>query len=80
MAKRKSEEEAADTMKWMVTFSDLITLLLTFFVLLLTMCSLEAGKVEQFQAACSEAIDWKTKNGMMEVAMTRVIQDDQLVR
>jgi len=56
MAKRKSKEEAADTMKWMVTFSDLITLLLTFFVLLLTMCSLEAGKVEQFQAACSEAM------------------------
>ncbi len=56
MAKRRSEEEAADTMKWMVTFSDLITLLLTFFVLLLTMCSLEAGKVEQFRAACSEAM------------------------
>ena len=56
MAKRKSKEEAEDTMKWMVTFSDLITLLLTFFVLLLTMCSLEAGKVEQFQAACSEAM------------------------
>lgn len=56
MAKRKSEEEAADTMKWMVTFSDLITLLLTFFVLLLTMCSLEAGKVEQFRTACSEAM------------------------
>jgi chemotaxis protein MotB len=40
----------------MVTFSDLITLLLTFFVLLLTMCSLEAGKIEQFQAACTEAM------------------------
>ncbi|MCK5256973.1 MAG: OmpA family protein, partial [Deltaproteobacteria bacterium] len=46
----------ADTMKWMVTFSDLITLLLTFFVLLLTMCSLEAGKVQQFQAACTDAM------------------------
>lgn len=56
MAKRKSKEESEDTMKWMVTFSDLITLLLTFFVLLLTMCSLEAGKVEQFQAACTEAM------------------------
>jgi chemotaxis protein MotB len=43
-------------MGWMVTFSDLITLLLTFFVLLLTMCSLEAGKIEQFQAACTEAM------------------------
>jgi chemotaxis protein MotB len=43
-------------MGWMVTFSDLITLLLTFFVLLLTMCSLEAGKIEQFQAACTQAM------------------------
>ena len=56
MAKRRSKEEELDVMKWMVTFSDLITLLLTFFVLLLTMCSLEAGKVQQFQAACSEAM------------------------
>ncbi|MBW2554589.1 MAG: OmpA family protein [Deltaproteobacteria bacterium] len=56
MAKRKSKEEEADVMKWMVTFSDLITLLLTFFVLLLTMCSLEAGKVQQFQAACTDAM------------------------
>lgn len=56
MARKKNKDESQDTMKWMVTFSDLITLLLTFFVLLLTMCSLEAGKVEQFQAACTEAM------------------------
>ena len=56
MAKKKSSEESSNSMGWMVTFSDLITLLLTFFVLLLTMCSLEAGKIEQFQAACTEAM------------------------
>ena len=56
MAKKKSSEESSNSMGWMVTFSDLITLLLTFFVLLLTMCSLEAGKIEQFQAACTQAM------------------------
>ena len=56
MAKKRSSEESSNSMGWMVTFSDLITLLLTFFVLLLTMCSLEAGKIEQFQAACTQAM------------------------
>ena len=45
MAKRKKEEESSDTLGWMVTFSDLITLMFTFFVLLLSLCSLEAGKI-----------------------------------
>ena len=56
MAKKRSSEESSNSMGWMVTFADLITLLLTFFVLLLTMCSLEAGKIEQFQAACTQAM------------------------
>ena len=56
MGKKRSSEESSNSMGWMVTFSDLITLLLTFFVLLLTMCSLEAGKIEQFQAACTQAM------------------------
>jgi len=56
LAKKKSSEESSNSMGWMVTFADLITLLLTFFVLLLTMCSLEAGKIEQFQAACTQAM------------------------
>ncbi len=56
MARKRGSDEPSNSMGWMVTFSDLITLLLTFFVLLLTMCSLEAGKIEQFQAACTEAM------------------------
>lgn len=56
MDKRRNEEEDANTLGWMVTFSDLITLMFTFFVLLLSLCSLEAGKIKQFSSACSEAI------------------------
>lgn len=34
---------------WMTTFMDLLTILLTFFVLVFSMCSLEAGKIEELQ-------------------------------
>ena len=48
MARRKAEDTAStDTQRWMVTFSDLIMLLLTFFVLLLSMSSLDAKKLKQ---------------------------------
>lgn len=47
----KPEKEAAgstiDPNAWMVTFSDLLMLMLTFFVLLLTMSSLDAQKLEE---------------------------------
>jgi chemotaxis protein MotB len=56
MAKRRKEEEQTNSMSWLVTFSDLITLLFTFFVLLLSMCSLEAGKIEQLQTTTLEAM------------------------
>ncbi|MDL2271861.1 OmpA family protein [Desulfovibrio sp. OttesenSCG-928-I05] len=41
MAREKKEEEPAGTPAWMVTFSDLMTLLLTFFVLLLSMAVID---------------------------------------
>jgi len=56
MAKKRKEEESGDPLIWMVTFSDLITLMFTFFVLLLSLCSLEAGKINQMQSACADAI------------------------
>lgn len=40
-------DDSPDPNGWMLTFSDLITLLLTFFVLLLTMSSMDAKKVKE---------------------------------
>ncbi len=46
MAKKKKQEEAGGgSASWMVTFSDLSTLLLTFFVLLLSMSSMDQLKL-----------------------------------
>ena len=46
-ASRQNQPELTDTNFWMITFSDLIMLLLTFFVLLLTMKSLNQKDVRE---------------------------------
>jgi chemotaxis protein MotB len=54
--KKKGADENLDTQSWMVTFSDLSTLLLTFFVLLLSMSSMNALKMKSmfhnFTSSC----------------------------
>lgn len=45
---------------WMATYSDLVTLLLTFFVLLLTMASMDPTKFEQAKTSIKDAFGWRT--------------------
>lgn len=47
MAEKKCPECKAGAPMWMVTFSDMTTLLLTFFVLLLSMASLDQRKIKE---------------------------------
>lgn len=54
MAKRK-EEEPKPAAAWMNTFSDLMNLLLCFFVLLFSMSTLDAQKFEQLAASFSDS-------------------------
>ncbi len=51
MAKRKPEEPAAGSPAWMSTFSDLMNLLLCFFVLLFSMSTLEESKWAELVAS-----------------------------
>lgn len=46
---------------WMTTFSDLVTLLLTFFVLLLSMASMDPVKFVQAKTSIKDAFGWRTK-------------------
>lgn len=46
---------------WMATYSDLVTLLLTFFVLLLTMASMDPTKFVQAKTSIQDAFGWSTK-------------------
>ncbi len=79
MAKRKSEEESRETLAWMVTFSDLITLMFTFFVLLLSLCSLEAGKIQQFVSATSDAIGVLSKGKYSEVGWRVILSNKKKI-
>jgi chemotaxis protein MotB len=45
---------------WMATFSDLVTLLLTFFVLLLSMASMDPTKFVQAKSSIESAFGWRT--------------------
>tara|TARA_B100000959_G_C14984105_1_gene624811 strand:- start:717 stop:1526 length:810 start_codon:yes stop_codon:yes gene_type:complete len=45
--KNESEENGLDPNAWMVTFSDLLTLMMTFFVMLLTMSSVQSTEVKE---------------------------------
>jgi chemotaxis protein MotB len=43
----QNEEEADSIPEWMVTYSDLVTLLLTFFILLFSMASIDKARFQQ---------------------------------
>ena len=51
MAKRKAQEQPAGSPAWMSTFSDLMNLLLCFFVLLFSMSTVDAEKFEKVAAS-----------------------------
>jgi len=76
MARKDSgEPEAEDgpSDAWMVTFSDLLTLMITFFVLLLTMSSMDAKKVKNMFGLMPEA------QGVLEMGSHREIGKPELI-
>ena len=51
MAKEKKQKESSEgAPEWMVTFSDMTTLLLTFFVMLIAMANFDKVKYETVKA------------------------------
>jgi chemotaxis protein MotB len=54
-AKRRNNDEEGGTAAWMVTFSDLSTLLLTFFVLLLSMASMDDRSLKTMFSSFTDA-------------------------
>lgn len=68
MAKRKQEDPPAGSPAWMATFSDLMNLLLCFFVLLFAMSTVDQEKFEELVASLS------TSFGIMEGGSASVIE------
>ena len=80
MKKRKeAAEEVRDSNAWMVTFSDLLTLLLTFFVLLLTMSSLDDKKLEEAFGFFTGALGALNPGGMGKIEKILILPPRALV-
>ncbi len=70
MAKKKIiVEPAEDTQKWLCTFNDLMTLLLTFFVLLLSMSTLQAESVKEIRDRFINALGVMEAGRMEEMTL-----------
>ena len=54
MAKKKPEEPKKGSPEWMATFSDLMNLLLCFFVMLFSMSTMDAQKFELLAASFNQ--------------------------
>ncbi|MCX8042520.1 MAG: flagellar motor protein MotB [Desulfobacterota bacterium] len=56
MSTRIASEHYEPRERWLLTFNDIMTLMLTFFVLVLSMCSLDLGAVQNIQQEMARAL------------------------
>ena len=65
--KRKKEEENIDTEAWQRTYGDMVTLLLTFFVLLYSMSTIDDATFEQIMISLHESFSGVLSEGRTQV-------------
>lgn len=72
---RKKKEEPAGAPEWMTTFSDMVTLLLTFFVMLVSMSTIQEAKFKKAIASLRKSFGMlplkMTTSSMSETPVTR---------
>ncbi len=73
MAKKKEEEAPAGSPAWMATFSDLMNLLLCFFVLLFSMSSVDAAKYDQVVQSLSQAFSIINTSGGVSITQGQLV-------
>lgn len=66
--KQEDDGEEIDKNAWMVTFSDLLTLMITFFVLLLSMSAMDDSKLESMFGAFQDALGVLEMGAAVEVS------------
>ena len=80
MKKRKSKESNVDE-SWLLTYADSITLLMAFFVLLLSVSSIDQSKVEQMSTGIDDVFS-KTESeqpfSSMKEKLNDIVEDQQL--
>ncbi|MBK5240412.1 flagellar motor protein MotB [Clostridium sp.] len=67
MSRKKSGKEEIRTDAWITTFSDTMTLLLTFFVLLYSFSTVDAAKFEQIASSLQSVLTGETKTSIMDL-------------
>jgi chemotaxis protein MotB len=85
MPPRKPKKEPAGAPAWMVTYSDMVTLLLTFFVLLLSMANMDKRKFFDAIGSLKGAFGFLQSSSVSEVNKPQVISyapmdDDYVAR
>ncbi|ABA88420.1 flagellar basal body stator protein MotB [Syntrophotalea carbinolica DSM 2380] len=73
MARKKNKKAAAGAPAWMVTYSDMVTLLLTFFVLLLSMANMDKRKFFDALGSLKGAFGFLQSSSVSEVNKPQVI-------
>ena len=66
MGRKKMEMEEPTGQEWLGTYADCVTLLMTFFVLLYTMSSVDAGKMEQLSQAFKSVMAGQSGDTILE--------------
>lgn len=61
--------EGGNTAGWLTTFNDLVTLLMVFFVLLFTMSSIDAKKMQDFQFALQSGLGLLEAGQMVDITV-----------
>jgi len=77
------EEHGEEAEPWLLTYGDMMTLLMTFFVLLFSMSTIDPVKLEQFSDSVGQALGKKTKAKKYSLAeiykdVVKVIEDENL--
>ena len=85
MKKKRKETEHDNAERWLLTYADLITLLLGLFVILYAMSKIDAGKYEQLVAAFDGLFGNGGKSamagnkGMIEPAVAPLVTERQRI-
>jgi len=84
--KRQSEEHKANHERWLITYSDLITLLMVFFIVMYAMSSVNQKKYEALAASLKAGFNTSTGSNMItdyqgqKMVTTMQMQEDKQLR
>lgn len=76
---KSKKKKQTDSEEWLTTYADMMTLLMTFFVLLFSMSTLDPIKMEQFGEAMGKAMGKKKVDTSGRVSLLQISKDVQQI-